>query len=51
MKIQPNRSMAEQIISGNVKEAYDEFYEKHDEAWRMLGAKYKAQHILSLIHI
>src|ERR1700749_3129324 len=40
--------MAEQIISGNVKEAYDEFYEKHDEAWRMLGAKYKAQHIIDV---
>jgi methionine biosynthesis protein MetW len=35
-------------ISGNVKEAYDEFYEKHDEAWRMLGAKYKAQHIIDV---
>lgn len=40
--------MAEQIISGNVKEAYDEFYQKHDEAWRMLGAKYKAQHIVEI---
>lgn len=40
--------MAEQIISGNVKEAYDEFYQKHDEAWRMLGAKYKAQHIIDV---
>jgi ubiquinone/menaquinone biosynthesis C-methylase UbiE len=40
--------MAEQIISGNVKTAYDEFYEKHDEAWRMLGAKYKAQHIVDV---
>jgi methionine biosynthesis protein MetW len=40
--------MAEQIISGNVKEAYDEFYQKHDEAWRMLGAKYKAQHIIDI---
>jgi len=40
--------MAEQIISGNVKTAYDEFYEKHDEAWRMLGAKYKAQHIIDV---
>src|SRR5471030_2901027 len=37
-----------QIISGNVKTAYDEFYEKHDEAWRMLGAKYKAQHIVDV---
>ncbi|MDF2433773.1 MAG: hypothetical protein JWP44_3404 [Mucilaginibacter sp.] len=40
--------MDEQIISGNVKTAYDEFYEKHDEAWRMLGAKYKAQHIVDV---
>lgn len=40
--------MAEQIISGDVKTAYDEFYEKHDEAWRMLGAKYKAQHIIDV---
>jgi SAM-dependent methyltransferase len=40
--------MAEQIISGNVKTAYDEFYQKHDEAWRMLGAKYKAQHIIDV---
>ena len=40
--------MAEQIISGNVKEAYDGFYQKHDEAWRMLGAKYKAQHIVEV---
>src|SRR5258708_14556261 len=40
--------MQQQIISGNVKTAYDEFYEKHDEAWRMLGAKYKAQHIIDV---
>jgi SAM-dependent methyltransferase len=40
--------MADQSISGNVKTAYDEFYEKHDEAWRMLGAKYKAQHIIDV---
>jgi ubiquinone/menaquinone biosynthesis C-methylase UbiE len=42
--------MAEQTVSGNVKTAYDEFYEKHDEAWRMLGAKYKAQHIIDVCH-
>ena len=36
------------MISGSVKTAYDEFYEKHDEAWRMLGAKYKAQHIIDI---
>jgi ubiquinone/menaquinone biosynthesis C-methylase UbiE len=40
--------MQESIISGNVKTAYDQFYEKHDEAWRMLGAKYKAQHIIEV---
>src|SRR6201996_6905947 len=40
--------MAEEIISGNVKQAYDEFYEAHDEAWRMLGAKFKAQHIIDV---
>ena len=40
--------MAEEKLSGNVKTAYDEFYQKHDEAWRMLGAKYKAQHIVDV---
>jgi ubiquinone/menaquinone biosynthesis C-methylase UbiE len=40
--------MAQDIISGNVKTAYDEFYKTHDEAWRMLGAKYKAQHIIDV---
>lgn len=40
--------MADEIISGNVKAAYDEFYQQHDEAWRMLGAKYKAQHIIDI---
>jgi len=40
--------MTEQIISGNVKTAYDEFYQQHDEAWRMLGAKYKAQQIIGV---
>jgi ubiquinone/menaquinone biosynthesis C-methylase UbiE len=40
--------MAEEIISGNVKTAYDDFYKAHDEAWRMLGAKYKAQHIIDV---
>ncbi|HWD88898.1 MAG TPA: class I SAM-dependent methyltransferase [Mucilaginibacter sp.] len=40
--------MAGQAVSDNVKHAYDEFYEKHDEAWRMLGAKYKAQHIIDV---
>jgi ubiquinone/menaquinone biosynthesis C-methylase UbiE len=40
--------MAENITSGNIKEAYDEFYQQHDEAWRMLGAKYKAEHIMEV---
>ena len=40
--------MAAQTVTGNVKTAYDEFYQKHDEAWRMLGAKYKAQHIIDV---
>ena len=35
-------------ISDSVKTAYDEFYNKHDEAWRMLSAKYKAQHIIDV---
>ncbi len=38
--------MQHNIVSDSVKTAYDEFYQKHDEAWRMLGAKFKAQHIL-----
>jgi ubiquinone/menaquinone biosynthesis C-methylase UbiE len=40
--------MQQSIISDNVKTAYDEFYQKHDEAWRMLGAKYKARHIIDV---
>jgi len=40
--------MDEKVISTNVKAAYDEFYQKHDVAWRMLGAKYKAQHIIDV---
>lgn len=40
--------MAQDIISDNVKDAYDEFYKTHDEAWRMLGAKYKARHIIDI---
>jgi len=38
----------QQMVTGSVKDAYDEFYNKHDEAWRMLGAKYKAQHIVKV---
>ncbi|WP_428328556.1 class I SAM-dependent methyltransferase [Mucilaginibacter sp.] len=40
--------MQQSAISDNVKTAYDEFYQNHDEAWRMLGAKYKAQHIIDV---
>ncbi len=40
--------MHQDTLSGNVKTAYDEFYQQHDEAWRMLGAKYKAQHIIDV---
>lgn len=40
--------MTENKLSGNVKTAYDEFYQKHDEAWRMLGARFKAQHIIDV---
>ncbi|GGH17645.1 class I SAM-dependent methyltransferase [Mucilaginibacter phyllosphaerae] len=40
--------MSKKIISNNVKTAYDEFYKTHDEDWRMLGAKYKAQHIVDV---
>lgn len=40
--------MKEEVISGNVKEAYDQFYQSHDEQWRMLGAKYKAQNIVDV---
>src|ERR1700759_3335845 len=40
--------MQQSAVSDNVKNAYDEFYQQHDEAWRMLGAKYKAQHIIDV---
>jgi ubiquinone/menaquinone biosynthesis C-methylase UbiE len=40
--------MQQFITSDNVKTAYDEFYQKHDEAWRMLSARYKAQHIIDV---
>lgn len=40
--------MDEKVTSTNVKAAYDEFYQQHDVAWRMLGAKYKAQHIIDV---
>lgn len=38
----------QQMVTDSVKNAYDEFYNKHDEAWRMLGAKFKAQHIIDV---
>lgn len=40
--------MQESIIGGEFKTAYDQFYQKHDEAWRMLGARYKAEHIIEV---
>ncbi|MGV8877527.1 MAG: class I SAM-dependent methyltransferase [Sphingobacteriaceae bacterium] len=40
--------MSETTVSHQVKTAYDDFYQNHDEAWRMLGAKYKARHIISV---
>lgn len=36
------------IINSGVKLAYDQFYQNHDEEWRMLGARYKAQNILDV---
>lgn len=35
-------------LSQSVKIAYDSFYEKDDEGWRLLGAKYKVQHIIDV---
>lgn len=40
--------MAEKFISEGLKSAYDQFYQSHDEQWRLLGAKYKAEHIIEL---
>ncbi|HEX8461108.1 MAG TPA: class I SAM-dependent methyltransferase, partial [Segetibacter sp.] len=40
--------MPETTLRGNVISAYDNFYQNHDEAWRMLGAKYKAQNIVDV---
>ena len=36
------------MISSDVKTAYDDFYASKDVAWRMLGAKYKAQNIVDV---
>ncbi len=38
--------MAKEIISADVKTAYDNFYLGHHDAWRLLSAKYKAQNIV-----
>ena len=40
--------MHEQVTNSDIITAYDEFYAKHDDAWRMLGAKYKAQNIIKV---
>jgi len=40
--------MQENKVTEHVKTAYDSFYQQHDEAWRMLGAKYKAAHIVEV---
>lgn len=36
------------MLSEEVKTAYDNFYSNSDVAWRMLGAKYKAQNIVDV---
>ncbi|MES2417328.1 MAG: class I SAM-dependent methyltransferase [Bacteroidota bacterium] len=36
------------MLSSEVKTAYDDFYTHNDVAWRMLGAKYKAQNIVEV---
>lgn len=40
--------MQEVNSSENLKTAYDNYYENNDETWRMLGAKYKVEHILTV---
>jgi ubiquinone/menaquinone biosynthesis C-methylase UbiE len=40
--------MNNEMLSEEVKTAYDDFYNTNDVAWRMLGAKYKAQNILDV---
>lgn len=37
--------MENSFISQGVKTAYDQYYQAHDEQWRLLGARYKAEHI------
>jgi ubiquinone/menaquinone biosynthesis C-methylase UbiE len=34
--------------SQNLKTAYDNYYQDNDETWRMLGAKYKVEHIIDV---
>ena len=36
------------MLSEDVKSAYNQFYKANDEAWRMLGAKSKAQNIMEV---
>ncbi|MET4081251.1 ubiquinone/menaquinone biosynthesis C-methylase UbiE [Pedobacter sp. UYP30] len=36
------------MLTENLKSAYDNFYTNTDTAWRMLGAKYKAQNIVEV---
>lgn len=40
--------MEKSFISQGVKTAYDQYYQSHDEQWRLMGAKYKAQHIVDV---
>lgn len=40
--------MSTEMLSEEVKTAYDNFYTDNDVAWRMLGAKYKAQNIVEV---
>jgi ubiquinone/menaquinone biosynthesis C-methylase UbiE len=40
--------MNNEILSADVKSAYDDFYLGRDEQWRMLGAKYKSINILDV---
>jgi ubiquinone/menaquinone biosynthesis C-methylase UbiE len=40
--------MSNEMLSEEVKTAYDDFYATNDVAWRMLGAKYKAQNIVDV---
>ncbi len=37
-----------QNSTSEIIDAYSDFYDNHDEAWRMLGAKYKAQNIVDV---